>query len=277
MCSAFSKAYTEKISQAINQLVDEQGIVLPQEVLDCFTDLEETEKQEKYSARCASYRNYLLERLEDTNNPNHTPIDLDRLICVYWSGGLDSTALLHALATKYRENEIYAVSLDVDSVRSASLDGSAREKLKEYFTQHFGNVHFVAEKRATLCCGHGDGYYGLGQPLLWLGAVGELMAGSPKNICFGYIKGDCIWHYFEYFKQVFQGLNKIAGNTCNLCVPFEFVDKQDIVNYLKAVGILDICPTCDAPEIDADGKPMPCGTCYKCVELEGLKHGDLFD
>lgn len=198
-----------------------------------------------------------------TNTKDPYQLD-DKQIVVLWSGGYDSTALLHALAIKYPDKRITALSFYVDRISNKKRDARARQRIKQIFKeQQINNVSFV---ECALKIRHVDNGYGLGQPPIWLMGIGMALYGSDKAICLGYIKEDDLWHYIQYFKEAFNGMKYILDSSnSELFFPLEWTNKMKVLSYLKAAKLLEACSTC---EYENDNATEPCHNCISCKKYE---------
>jgi len=190
---------------------------------------------------------------------NSDTLDFDgKEIYVLWSGGYDSTALLHALACQYPDKQIYAVSV-ITYTGSRKTDNECRKKLKEKFKM-FKNIEY---KSIVIKPFMGSGA-GLGQACLWLTALGNLVFGSDRAICFGYIREDDIWHYMKNFRAVFNNLKVVAmAENVSLCFPLEWRTKAEVIAYCERMGFADLCNCCE--RADNGGR---CGYCKDCEKLD---------
>lgn len=184
----------------------------------------------------------------------------DREIKVIWSGGYDSTCLLHALAKWFPDKQIIAISVYCDCIANKKRDNKARTKIKQLFKkQGIKNILYrqVYIKLPALgCCN------GLAQPAIWLSIIPYTTFGDYSAVCFGYIREDDIWHFIEPFKQVFYNMAKITqNNKAQLYFPLEFTSKVDVLSYLKYHGLFDACSTCEQEDFNND---KPCGVCASC-------------
>ena len=217
---------------------------------------------------------WFLSQLTYENSHNSDKLDGTNPIYVYWSGGFDSTALVLALWRKYRTT-IHTISIVHKWVPTSKRDKAARTRLMKIFAERGIKIENteINVDRHGVCDGRG-----LGQPGVWLSQLGNI-ASSNINVCFGYVRGDDIWHYIKSFRKVWEGFNEIReAKNSSLCFPIEFVDKLDILRYIKQEGLDKICNYCERDDDDYLGEAEPCGTCHSCTvhniaikELEKLE------
>ena len=194
----------------------------------------------------------------------------DKSIIVIWSGGCDSTALLHNLACKFPEKRITAYSV-ISYTNSRKTDRECRERLKKRFEEDgITNIDYK-----TVVCQvspFSQNIGGLAQPCVWLSVLPSVLIGQAQLVCFGYIRGDDIWHYKEPFKKIFDGMKALLGSDAELCFPLEWKDKQDILHYLDEHNLLDLCNWCE----HADQLKGGCGECKDCRAVAYYKeHKEL--
>lgn len=190
---------------------------------------------------------------------------------VYWTGGWDSTALLYKMAVEYgtEEKPIVALSVKTENIQQYSVEEKHRKVLKEILLNKGLHINFQEiEITATsidlsplepACAG-------VAQPNLLLSSMWELFSYNDINICLGYVREDDIWHYMSEFKKVFYNMAKIQMSNAKLCLPLEWVHKEDIMDYLNSIELLDYTWYCENP--DEDGKP--CHTCASCKKVNKI-------
>ena len=112
---------------------------------------------------------------------------------VIWSGGMDSSALLHYLATKHSPNEdIYAVSVDAHPQLHKGMLCKQREARTNYLKwarkQHLNIKDYTIKVETDLEARHKEGETGLVQPMLWISHIlpyindgMKIWAGSVEN------------------------------------------------------------------------------------------------
>jgi 7-cyano-7-deazaguanine synthase in queuosine biosynthesis len=181
---------------------------------------------------------------------------------IAWSGGCDSTLVLW--------QTLQEQTLSSPSVRTIAVNhpyfnmpaSNAREKkqrqviLKTLRKKGYRIDHQEVEIKA-------DGFPkrkgGLGQPPLWL-VFSVLYATPDEPMAFGYIRGDDIWHYRQYFKEAWDNLSIIVGHRkSELLFPLEWLDKADVIDELREAKLLSLVWYC------ADRGDKPCGKCSSCV------------
>lgn len=194
------------------------------------------------------------------------PYDIeDKSIIVIWSGGCDSTALLYNIACKFPEKRITAYSV-ISYTGSRKTDRKCRERLKKRFKEDgITNIDYK-----TVVCQvspFSQNIGGLAQPCVWLSVLPSVLCRQAQLVCFGYIRGDDIWHYKEHFKKTFDGMKALLDSDAELCFPLEWKDKQDILHYLDEHNLIDLCNWCEYADTYENG----CGSCKDCKEVTYYK------
>jgi len=186
---------------------------------------------------------------------------------VVWSGGMDSTVLLHYVA-RYAatvERPVVALTLDHPYLH--------RDQMR---MQEIAQTEYLAwAKKKGLCIQHTVVKLVLrgeaedqtwGQPPMWLSHLAPLF-GDKDKIYFGYLKRDVFWHGVEEWDWAWKGLDKLYRRETTYVCDFEYKEKWEILQKLQEYRIPKRCWwTCEHP----DGK-KPCGRCHKCRELEHAK------
>lgn len=180
-------------------------------------------------------------------------------IFIIWSGGCDSTALILYLWEKYHK-KINLISIVYDRLGSFISDTKSKKKLLKEF-ENRGILIEYNEIKIEDNTNYEDyqNRGGISQPQMFLTLIGQLVRGYNRLICFGYIRKDDFWHYSSYFESIFNLLNKMSNSDATLYMPFEWVNKEEILWYLNEHKILKYCSHCDG------GSEKDCGCCATCI------------
>ena len=127
---------------------------------------------------------------------------------ILWSGGCDSTLLLHDLAVKqkmYDNYPINAVSIIHDQIYNSKTAAQGKIKILKELRKRgleisYNEIHIKTSMNADGC--------GLTQPIIWL-ATAIPYLGVTENMYVGYIKEDCVWHYRSFLYDAFKNLQTI--------------------------------------------------------------------
>jgi hypothetical protein len=110
-------------------------------------------------------------------------------ILVCWSGGCDSTLLLHHAAREFgtKSEPVRALSIISDQVSSRVRESAARKKIFKELKKR--GLH-VLHSESELSCKKGAGInsFGLPQAIIWL--LGPQFLREEESFGLGYIKGD---------------------------------------------------------------------------------------
>lgn len=190
---------------------------------------------------------------------------------VFWTGGWDSTALLYKMAIDYgtEERPIIALSINADCIRQSYIEKRHRDILKDILLNKGLHINFqeieinytIADLSSLKLT-----YAGLAQPNLLLSSMWELFSYKDINVCLGYVREDDIWHYISEFKKVFYNMAKIQMSNAKLCLPLEWVSKDDIMDYLNSIDLFGYTWYCEYP--DENGKP--CNECASCKKVNKI-------
>lgn len=198
---------------------------------------------------------------------------------VLWSGGCDSTLMLHDLALANHAHSQVKPRLAGDKVLEApysspvraisfschQIEGGgaaskkARTKIigvlrKKGLTIDHTEVAVSYQGDAQMLCGNG----GCAQAPIWL-VYAQLFLEVDEDLYLGYIRGDDIWHHKSELHWVFQYCQSVIGKTGKLYTPLEWDRKCDVQKRLAEIELLDLCWYC---EMKSD---KPCGECPACV------------
>jgi 7-cyano-7-deazaguanine synthase in queuosine biosynthesis len=195
------------------------------------------------------------------------------LVC--WSGGLDSTLVLHRLATEHRDGTLYhphgvrALTIhhsQVSTNRPAA--DAARAAVKEKFRRSGFTVGYLeVTVRQSARSWRTENFIGSSdnpQALLWLTLAVNYLE-RDESLHAGYIRGDDYWHHAGEFGKAFGTLQELAGRTGRMFHPLEWLSKADVITEAKRLDLYRHCWWCEegAPKV-VRGKARPCGKCKSC-------------
>lgn len=195
------------------------------------------------------------------------------LVC--WSGGLDSTLVLHRLAVEQRDGAMYhphgVRALTILHPQIAMHEGAAakaRKSLAEKFRAlglTIGYVEITVKQdarswRAEQFVGSSDNP----QALLWLTTAVNYLE-RDESLHTGYIRGDDYWHNANRYQTAFDALQAVSGHTGQMFHPLEWDSKADVIRRAKELDLHDLCWWCEEPELKTvRGKVQACGKCKSC-------------
>jgi 7-cyano-7-deazaguanine synthase in queuosine biosynthesis len=189
---------------------------------------------------------------------------------VVYSGGCNSTQLLHDLAKIYGTKKDPVIALSYNHYAPCNIkikvEKATRKKFKKYCRKNKIYVNFVeidsklnGRNRGCYPKGFKEDFSGICQPYLWLGGLGTLLMGN-YNIHFGYIKSDDFWKFKTEFIEAFKALQKIVVTESKLFFPLMSDSKEAIILELKKQGIYEYTRHCESPTKTLEA----CGSCTPC-------------
>jgi 7-cyano-7-deazaguanine synthase in queuosine biosynthesis len=207
---------------------------------------------------------------------------------VLWSGGLDSSLLLHCAANnlqcgdfdfgKYEDagKRLLAVAIVHDQVGANAQQECARlNMLKAWHgntkrTIEYARINVSHDSLATRS-------NGLVQPQFWLTTVVPML-GDHEDLFIGYIRSDDIWHYRQHVENAFWGMQGLSHKDGKLIMPMEWFSKSEVISGVKhaahpdldshlscerrLVGLDKLVWYCESPAANHSG--VPCGRCGSC-------------
>lgn len=176
---------------------------------------------------------------------------------VLWSGGADSTLMLHDLAL--REEGIRSIGVNYEYVAGNKRFAAARKALLAVFERKGLKIdHAEVEiNTSTFHFQLGDG--GLIQPVVWL-SFAQLMLRETEDLCVGYIKGDDIWHHRSELQSMFDDAQLMTGKSGKLRFPVEWEPKWKVIERLQKLELLSLCAWCESSSDSTEA----CGICASC-------------
>lgn len=192
---------------------------------------------------------------------------------VLWSGGADSTWLLHHYAgASSEDHRVRALTIAKHHYLSKPfLTAQGWAQLNYLALAKERGYHISHEKIEV----DGDWTWGESsisfkhnpaQPLMWLSALAQAM-GDGDTVLMGYIRGDCFWHFRDKFEAAFRAICDLKGVKATLEYPIEYQYKADILRELNKERIPDSCWfTCEDTQ-----NGTPCGKCTNCEAISEAK------
>lgn len=191
-----------------------------------------------------------------------------------WSGGCDSTLLLHDLLTAHANKDGHAgkyVTLkESEFVRTLAINdpqasgfarmAKARAGLLGLIAKKFGFKHVHGEtsvRRKGLFID--TPAFGLPQPVLWL-LHASLYLDESEDLYAGYVRCDDFWHLSGWIFQAFNAIQAMTRRTGKLLMPLEWVTKSEVIEQLRAARLLRATWSCEIPK---NGRE--CKKCKPCL------------
>ena len=194
---------------------------------------------------------------------------------IAWSGGCDSTLLLHSLLQKQHyqlksENKSYQEfheQVRTFSVTHAQMDAQkeqalARKKIRSELKERgLKFEHIEIDIRQE---GNANG--GSKQSVVWLAMVIPYLY-DKEDFYLAYVKEDDIWHFRSYLYDSFNNLQTLAGHEGKLQLPWEWKKKEEVVKELSSIGLLKHVWWCAEPKKFG----QRCGKCISCTKMIPFK------
>jgi len=187
---------------------------------------------------------------------------------VVWSGGMDSTALLHWQAgVSSRDYPVRAITVEEHLyINRYQLKAQAQAQ-KKYLAFAAKNGVWIKHERVCIkgnpTIDEGIG----GQAYIWLSHIAPYIH-KNDNVHFAYIKPDTFWHHKKEFLEAFDSLVKMLGVKAKVMFDFEWKTKVEIIEmFERKYKIPRSCYwSCEGTK-----NTKPCGTCNKCIELKNAR------
>lgn len=211
------------------------------------------------------------------------------LVC--WSGGADSTLVLHDLLREQKKAKVKVKKRskqertdglerkllnkknpsDVTDVRTISIrhmqlgankeQFEARKRIREILRGR--GLRF---KRAEISFRHRGGFHvkprGCTQAMVWLSVVMPYLR-SGENLYIGYVGGDSVWSHWANLRRVFDsGATLLGLENVDLITPLYGVSKAEVLHRLRRARLVRATWTCEDPK---DGRA--CGQCTPCRRM----------
>jgi len=186
-------------------------------------------------------------------------------LLIAWSGGADSTAIIHqALHKGY---SVSTVGINHPQIIASTPQKYARSQILKLLQLEFGNerIHHV---EITLPDLEISDTGGCPQAALWASIV-PLIITREQDLVFGYIRQDDIWHYKESLERGIHALSKVKDSIISIRYPLEWNYKIEILQYLRHYELDQLIYYCQniVPDIN-----MRCCNSCKTVLVSSMLH-----
>lgn len=185
-------------------------------------------------------------------------------VIVVWSGGCDSTLMLKEVSERYGTvtSPVVAISINHYLLHSDKLEREKEFRQKALIEFKNRGLHIIHhEIDITSNMDVSDTNYPV-QSFIWL----TLLIPYLKNNCnlyFGFIRSDDILLYLEKFKNMIKSMEDFTNKTINLCIPYQYTYKKDILKELMDSDLYNMTWYCEAPK-----NKKICKTCAPCKTHE---------
>ena len=156
---------------------------------------------------------------------------------VVWSGGADSTLLLHRVARQsYGDDNwpVRVISVYHSNITNSKAQIKARKKILKVF---HGMNYYLEPSTMTIkdTSRWGGGGYGFAQAPIWIYAA-VTYAKKKDDVYMGYITTDGVWPYWHTIETAFQSMAKILDKDLTLHVPLKNVEKVEVIERLQKIS-----------------------------------------
>lgn len=192
---------------------------------------------------------------------------------VVWSGGADSTWVLHHYAGVSSEDyPVRALSIASHPYLSKPFMKAQAVARNNYLALAKKRGYHIKYEKMTV----GGNWiwkkppdsfeHNTAQPLMWLSALSQAV-GDGDSVLMGYIRGDCFWHTRSEFEKAFKAICELKGVNATLKYPVEYDSKASVLLKLKKAKVPASCWfSCEDTK---DG--TPCNECVCCDEIKAAK------
>jgi hypothetical protein len=196
----------------------------------------------------------------------------DRII--FWSGGYDSTLLVHQEVLKYiEEGPIKRSDVLQGAVKTWTLDWSliepkktkSEELCRKSFIDYAREVYKVEIDNRVIQCNNFPDPGGSGVlQASWFIPLCTYLAPSESTIVFGFHAGDDFWQHWGPLDYVRHYLAEAMEKKVTFEFPLKTFRKWWIVKEIRSAGLERFCWTCEDPKEIM----QPCGKCIPCVNMK---------
>ncbi len=182
---------------------------------------------------------------------------------VLWSGGCDSTLVLHNLLKGESPPDgcgVKALSVIHPQVNAHKQQKAARKVLAAKL-----EARGLRFQRGTLRYKQDGDLFSvpgnsLNQPQLWLLAAASFLE-EKEDLYAGWIRGDDAWQHAHQVRAAFDAIQAVSGKTGKLLTPLDGMRKSEVLRELRLLKLADDCWYCEGC---TDADTTPCGWCVSC-------------
>ncbi len=186
---------------------------------------------------------------------------------VLWSGGCDSTLVIHQLLKRPDTGKVRAVSIVHENVGAVMQQRAARAALLPLLpgVDHF-EVHVHTDKHDRQLASIGSG---TSQVLLWMSAILPVLE-AGETLATGHTLDDGgFWRLYPHARAMFdaastlrQAWEKEEMEAPRWVVPLEWMTKANVLDQLLATPLYALCWYCESP----NGIARCGGSCLPCKD-----------
>ena len=206
----------------------------------------------------------LIEEKKTIKDGDHTNI-------IVYSGGYDSTLVIHELLTRYPKTHFTIVGYNTNyfNPKKNRAENLYREKYIDYLYNeakicNFNYVKIDSEKfnnSYDKLTPFRDG--GLVQQPYFVFMTSYFAPTKINHIFTGFHNGDCYFNWRDSFDSIIKAMSEIMGKELYYHHPLAKTDKFEIIKAIQTAGLEEFCFTCENP----GGYFESCGECKPCTEL----------
>ncbi len=203
---------------------------------------------------------------------------MKKRIAVLWSGGCDSTVILHYLLNNKEITENYEIrtfSFDINTLDNfESRDKQARKKIIEEFEKRklpkFKHTEHILSKEKPIAIIRDKKLPGQ-QPAIWA-CISPVYLYSEEDLYIGYLKDEIV-AYDQNLIDAFYAGQKVFGHTGILKYPIKSYLKEEVLKYLVEHDLSLLVNTCCwSTDFYTERNyyelfPTPCWKCPSCRKI----------
>lgn len=185
---------------------------------------------------------------------------------VLWSGGLDSTYLIHKLLSENPNQTVVAGYVEVlNNYDKTQMELKATEKLNEQLQVMYPNrFRFLGTVyKCNVCLT--TNWMPLPQMIVWISSIMSSTPHDANEICVGYVMNDCAISYLSELKSFIKSYSKMLcnGKLPPISFPLSKTNKEEIHNSIP-YELKNHVVWCEMPRKKTDNLYGPCGVCIPC-------------
>lgn len=184
---------------------------------------------------------------------------------VIWSGGLDSTLVLHKLATN--STEVWpVVALTVEHHQVDKHQLTAQYAVQQKYLAFAKSKGYHVEHVRIDTRSNSNSRSEVGQAILWFSTILPYLQDGDR-VHLGYIRDDTFWHYKGAFLAALEAVGRFGEFKVEPVFDLEWATKIEVVRELRKFKIKpEHVWTCESP-VSTKKAIYECGACSKCKSL----------
>lgn len=184
--------------------------------------------------------------------------------CVFWTGGLDSTAMVVNLLKDGYKVDAYYVNIKNNAFQTKLEKAAIKKLYSEIKKLDFGEHLSLKGDLIDITVHQGSYNTQNGEPLLpmtFLAGISFIDTSKYDYFCMGYVSGDLFWTFREEFEKIYNAISEYK-TLPQLWFPIRRTTKFHLKEMLETYKLFDFVQFCEYSK-------KACSYCDSCKRMIG--------